>query len=174
VSLTTSVLYNLIDLIVPFEKANRGYKAELKHLEGNPDYFFEDDHYKYNNRPQLRKNDQSELGKYVFYDLLSGDQFFIPIKTITDKEKLWHWLSVFVGNNGLGYLRQNITDMIYDVSFVFEISKANEVFNGSGYCLYYVILNSDDIAIGLIEEKNLNFLIIEGNKLGIGFSNVNK
>lgn len=163
-------LIKLIDLIVIYPEDNDFYKGELALVETNPAHFFENDNYRYEYRPLLEKEKVEDLAKFVFYDSLIGSHYFVPLKNIKDKEVLWHWLSVFVGKYDLNYLRQKITDTIYDDNYYFDLIKASVIFEDSGYCLCYLML--EEKCIGLIEESKIDRIAEIGKDIGIEFKKV--
>lgn len=157
----------LIDITIPHSHYNSHLKKEIVLVNNSPEHFFENNNYKYENRPSLVQQDKINLAKSVLLDLMASNQYIVSYKEIKDKEFLWHWLSVFVGNNDIPNIRQHLTNELYDnPNYVFEIDKSSNLFEQTDFLIYGIIYNEEKY-IGTIRKSNLQRLLMVSKKLGI-------
>ena len=156
-----------IDITVSSSSYNAYLKKEIDLVNNTPEYFFDNDSYKYENRPKLIKEDKSNLAKSVLFDLMAADQYLISWDSINDKEILWHWLGVFVGNNNIPNIRRHLTDELYHNSnYVFRIDKSSALFESSNFLIYGVFFGEEKY-IGTIRKSDMPKLSLISEKLGI-------
>jgi hypothetical protein len=147
-----------VNLLIPHSEMNSFFIKTVDSVFSEPANYFEDGKYKFGNRDDLRPTSEV-LIDFVLYDLIEGEQYLIPINQIKDKEILWHWLSVFVGNNGIPNVRQHLTDEIYDNRhYIFDIEKSSLLFKDSEYLIFSI----DMIGIKCMGTiKRINFTQLE-------------
>ncbi|SDF60679.1 hypothetical protein [Cellulophaga baltica] len=156
-----------IDITIPHSDYNSYLKKEIDLVNELPEHFFENGNYKYENRPNLLKQDRINLAKSVLFDLMASNQYIVSSKEIKDKEFLWHWLSVFVGNNDIPNIRQYLTNELYDnPNYIFEIDKASNLFKESDFLIYGIFYNEDKY-IGTVRKSDFQRLMMISQELGI-------
>lgn len=162
----------LIQLLVVHDQQRVHYSKEVERTFTIPTALFENGTYYYAHNRDGLKPDNPQLIRFVVYDILVSDQYLIPIQDIINKEYLWHWLSVFVGNNNVLNIRHKLTDTIYNDNYIFDVGRASLIFSETDHLIYLIDFIGEP-AIGILKKTDFETVSQLCKKLDIKYYELN-
>lgn len=165
---------SLIDSIVYTEDYNSYFKSIVKNGLNNRESLFNDGEFIFSFYNQKIKNIEKltnfELLKIALQNEFIGLNYLVSFSKITDKEILWHYLSVFVGDNNIPNIRQNLTNEIYDnPNYIFDIENSNSFFKESNFSIVCLEFEKNTKSLGCVKKDKLEQLKQSATKLDILF-----
>ncbi|MDF1697817.1 MAG: hypothetical protein P1U56_18360 [Saprospiraceae bacterium] len=108
------------------------------------------------------------------HDHLQDEQYWIPFQDLDTNHKIWHWLSVFVGNYSIPNMRIHLTNEIYDnPNFNKDINRLSTLFEKTEYLIYQVNFEADK-SIGILKKTDFKKFVYLANMLHMDIKELKK
>ena len=153
----------LLELIIPHQHNLDWLTNVVDNIEENQDKVFRNGKYIY--RDKNLNPESTQLKVHLINDHLQDEQYWIPIKDLDTNHKIWHWLSVFVGNYNIADMRNHLSSEIYDnPEFNKNIDDLSTLFDKTEYLIYQVQFETSK-SIGILKKSDFKRFAQLANQL---------
>jgi len=160
-----SIESEILELIIPHHDNLEWLIDVVDNINENKDKVFRNNSYIFRNKDL--NFESAELKTHLINDHLQDEQYWIPLKDIDTNHKIWHWLSVFVGNYNIPDMRNHLTNEIYGNSnFDNNVSDLSNLFTKTEYLIYQVEFYSDQ-SIGILKKSDFDKFVQLAKKLNL-------
>ena len=153
INMEISTETQLLTMVIPHQDNLEWITNIINDIRNNEDKIFRDGDYIYRDNKDLSL-DSEELKENLINDHLQDYQYWVPIKDLDTNHKIWHWLSVFVGNYNIPDMRNHLTSEIYDnPNFDRNIGELSNLFQKTDHLIYEINYKSDR-SIGILKKSD--------------------